>query len=969
MMKKNYALIVLLFTMSLSFGQTITQVWATPYSLPERVGRTGPAIASDGTVYIGCNFPDASRLTLTQGNTPNNFFAINPDGSLKWGASITEGATFNKVDAIESSPSISPDGSVYMGGHFGRRLYKINPATGAFITRDLASRIRYSAAAFATDGTVIQLTRNNGSKGVRSLSSDLSTENWIAASAIDFNSTPAIAADGTIYAAGSNATGINNIYAINPNGTIKWSKPYCPVIGFASSAIALANDGTIYLSAKLNANVPADGVLKAYDPLDGTEKWSVTLTGTNAEQGGPAVAADGTVYLGNNGGFMRAYNPNTGAQLWSFTASGGIEVVPAIDNLGRIYFGTTTGNFYVLNSDGTEAYTMLDLGDRIDSSAAIDKDGSIYVAATLGTGANSGKLYKLQTTATGLQTGGWPMYAKTPMHNSNARNIWIGATSTDWSVKSNWDLAVPSTSNDVGIPVGTLNNQPTIASDVNIKSLVIGTGATLSVNAGNTLNVSNAITNSGDLILNSTVAGTANLLSGSSAPNVTQQRYLASNQRGWRLLGNPLSTTTFGSLAANSTTPLTLGANASGAYDSATNTWTSGTDADNMVSQQGYKVFLRGRTSEVTGSSYTVSPPSNVTLAIKGTAANTVPAAINTTAGQFYLVSNPYTASVSLFSILGASSGLSSTVSYYNPTIGSSGSNADLILKYGGYANPTITAANQGDANDVVLPPMGAIFVQAISNGTINIPKTTIFIGPVLGGNYNHKTAQAKVASTNALKLEVSSDGTYYDTVALQFKALGEAGSAVDFGKLPNTILDIYSIVNSNNMAVSEVELKDQVIPLGITSTVQKSYTLKVAENTIPAGFDAELIDNVSDTKTILSPGTTYNFTIDNTSASQGNARFAINLKTAGTLSVTPNELDSKIKLWPNPAHNQFNILNSDPSVSSIEISNLNGQVIHRQKSNPGTTTTIQTNGWVAGVYFLKATNGEFQTIKKLIIQ
>ena len=425
--------------MSLSFGQTITTVWT--YSMPEKVSRTGPAIASDGTIYIGCNY--TTRTTLSAGNTENNFFAINPNNSLKWQISITEGAAFDKVDAIESSASISSDGSIYMGGHFGRRLYKINQADGTFITRDLGSRIRYSAAAFATDGTVIQLTRNNGDKGVRSLTADLATQNWVIpytapvppsitpTGLVDFNSTPAIAKDGTIYAAGSNSTGINNIYAINPNGTIKWSKPYCPVIGFASSAIALANDGTVYLSAKLNANTPADGVLKAYDPLDGTEKWSVTLTGTNVEQGGPAVAADGTVYLGNNGGTMKAYNPANGTVLWTYPPTGstvsigGIEVVPAIDNLGRLYFGTTTGNFCVLNSDGTLAYDMLDLGDRIDSSAAIDKDGSIYVGATLGTGANSGKLYKLQTTATGLQTGGWPMYAGNLRHTSNAQDIYL----------------------------------------------------------------------------------------------------------------------------------------------------------------------------------------------------------------------------------------------------------------------------------------------------------------------------------------------------------------------------------------------------------------------------------------------------------------------------------------------------------------------------------------------------------------
>ena len=429
-MKKIYTSLGLLFAMSLSFGQTITTVWT--YTLPEKVSRTGPAIASDGTIYIGCNY--TTRTTLGAGNTENNFFAINPNNSLKWQISITEGAAFDKVDAIESSASISSDGSIYMGGHFGRRLYKINPTTGAFTTRDLGARIRYSAAAFATDGTVIQLTRNSGAKGVRSLTPDLATENWVypaaPAPAVDFNSTPAIAKDGTIYAVGAN----NTIYALNPNGTLKWTTPYSAAVGFASSAIALANDGTVYVSAKLNSEVTPllpDGIFMALNPTDGSVKWSDTASyvDINIEQGGPAVAADGTVYLGNNGGTMKAYNPATGAVLWTYPPTGstisigGIEVVPAIDNLGRLYFGTTTGNFCVLNSDGTLAYDMLDLGDRIDSSAAIDKDGSIYVGAILGTGANSGKLYKLQTTATGLQTGGWPMYGGNLRHTSNAQDI------------------------------------------------------------------------------------------------------------------------------------------------------------------------------------------------------------------------------------------------------------------------------------------------------------------------------------------------------------------------------------------------------------------------------------------------------------------------------------------------------------------------------------------------------------------
>lgn len=411
-MKKNYTVFGLLLLSMVSYGQ-IVESWS--YILPEKVAYSGPAIADDGTIYIAVD--TETRETLTYETSPENIFAINPDNTLKWMGHVNEGSSQGKVDQVISSPSINADGTVYISGHFGRRVHRFNSSTGDTLrTFYMDSRVRYSAPAFSTAGEVYIVTRNNNDRGTRKFSTDLVQQEWIFEAGTDFNCVPAIGADGTIYTISTNG----NIYAINPDGTQKWSAAYSPDGGYASSAIALADDGTIYASAKLNSD--ADGVFKAYNPLDGSEKWSVTFTGDNVEKGGPAVATDGTVYLGSDGGNMRAFNPIDGSIIWTYTTitSAAIEVVPAIDNLGRLYFGDTNGVFYVLNSDGTEAYTPLSLGTEITSPAAIDTDGKIYVGVETSTG---GKLSALTTSATGLQVGGWPMYGKNAKHTSNVNDI------------------------------------------------------------------------------------------------------------------------------------------------------------------------------------------------------------------------------------------------------------------------------------------------------------------------------------------------------------------------------------------------------------------------------------------------------------------------------------------------------------------------------------------------------------------
>lgn len=501
----------------------------------------------------------------------------------------------------------------------------------------------------------------------------------------------------------------------------------------------------------------------------------------------------------------------------------------------------------------------------------------------------------------------------------------------------------------------------------NNNNIIVNAGTTLTIPSGKVLTVSGFftnngnITNSGELILKSSATGTASLLSANAIDNVTQQRYLSSNQRGWRMLSNPLSSTTFAAIATSSN--LTLGANFTGEYLPASNTWTSTDGTAAMDNQKAYKVFITGQTGEAPDY---LTGPTNVTIKITGTAANAVPAAIATTATQYYLVANPYTAPVSVASIIGASTGLSNSVSYYDPTKAAT----NVKVKAGGYDAFTVSGA-AGSATDIVLPPMGSIFVQASAGGTINIPQSVIFTGtPAQSGSFNQKSTQKQVASTNTLKVLISSEGVNYDSTALQFKTVGEANSNIDFGKLPNSLLDVYTIADSQKRAISELELKDQIIPFGITSTLQKSFSLTVTENTIPAGFQAVLVDHLLKTSTVLTKGSSYDFTIDANPASQGDARFEIQLKTAGTLTTVSNELDSKIQVWPNPSRGQFNISNpSAKGKTSFEISSINGQIIHQQEVNSNGTTTVHTKDWAKGVYILKVSNNGEQATKKLIIQ
>lgn len=158
------------------------------------------------------------------------------------------------------------------------------------------------------------------------------------------------------------------------NATNEWVTPFR---ARADSTPAIARDGTFYVGAfdgKLRALNPAGSILWAFQ--SGSEIVS-----------SPAIGEDGTVYFGCRDRKFYALT-SQGVRKWTFRTRGWVDSSPAIAKDGTVYFGSWDKTFYALSPDGSVKWGFPTAGE-IDSSPAVDADGIVYF------GSHDGKLYAL----------------------------------------------------------------------------------------------------------------------------------------------------------------------------------------------------------------------------------------------------------------------------------------------------------------------------------------------------------------------------------------------------------------------------------------------------------------------------------------------------------------------------------------------------------------------------------------------
>ena len=186
-----------------------------------------PAIGSDGTIYLGC-------LDFV-------VYAINPNGTIKW--------THKTGAAIYGSPSIGSDGTIYVSSQDGN-LYAFNPDGTIKWTFEHSG---YCAPSIGKDGTIYLESWSC----IYALNPD-GTVKWTYSAECAGYGPITIGADGTIYFGclsslqvyGVDESGFTDLYALNSNGTLKWSYHVGGVIG----GITVGPDGSIYVGTRATEN-------------------------------------------------------------------------------------------------------------------------------------------------------------------------------------------------------------------------------------------------------------------------------------------------------------------------------------------------------------------------------------------------------------------------------------------------------------------------------------------------------------------------------------------------------------------------------------------------------------------------------------------------------------------------------------------------------------------------------------------
>ena len=349
---------------------------------------------------IGAAFSSSPAVgsdgTIYLGADDTYLYAVNPGGTQKW--------AFPTGGPVKSSPTVASDGTIYVTAVDARIvttptvLFSISPDGVGSDKLHIGDTISNSPV-FRSVGT-LSLCSEKGF--VLTLTGTELTWGWayfvgdVQGNHVA-NSQYLLVPDDD-----------HKLHAIDlvSGGAPKWSFVGDSVM---RGSPAIAQDGTVF--------VGTTSQLYALDPEKeptslGEEEWKYPGEGQNIDfsRSQPSIAPDGTIYAPANDG-VYALSP-LGSLKWHFGSSQ-INTAPLVGNDGTVYVAFQSGMLYALNpEDGSEKWCV-DLGSPVSASPAMGSDGTLYVAT------EGGDLFAFTSYGTGLAESSWPKFQGDPRNTGS----------------------------------------------------------------------------------------------------------------------------------------------------------------------------------------------------------------------------------------------------------------------------------------------------------------------------------------------------------------------------------------------------------------------------------------------------------------------------------------------------------------------------------------------------------------------
>jgi outer membrane protein assembly factor BamB len=332
------------------------------------------------------------------GDERGDVFAVDAStGQEIWSTNLSYGA------AVRATPAIAPDGSVWVGSNFDATLYKLDGATGqvdcsAKSLNGLPIEASPMIASLPGGGTNVYWASIDGNVSgpiVGTVESDCSQ----VFAFYDYRISPsgpwatpayAVSATGEPLVYSGTADPDSTEYAVDANtGSRAW---YFQTDNPAPSSYDIGDGATV---SSPGVNGFADGVLYvnnkygieyALDLTTGAKIWQYAITPASSGYTISSTALDGNQIVYGYAKGVISLNATTGAKLWNYGTPAEVASSPAIvgpSGSEIVAFSDLTGAFRVVSlASGTPLYKY-QTGGYITSSPA-EYDGIIYTASSDG---------------------------------------------------------------------------------------------------------------------------------------------------------------------------------------------------------------------------------------------------------------------------------------------------------------------------------------------------------------------------------------------------------------------------------------------------------------------------------------------------------------------------------------------------------------------------------------------------------